>query len=101
MTKRDNSLHSNVYESTDCTSYSRNENIKHPLSYDLVADNGKGDSFYDVHPYHTKVPVSIIVSLIEHYTTLGELILDPFCGSGSGGLAARITRRRFHLYDLS
>lgn len=76
-------------------------NIKSPLTQDLVASNGKGDAFYDVHPYHTKVPVSIVVSLIEHYTSTGDLILDPFCGSGSTGLAARITCRRFYLFDLS
>jgi hypothetical protein len=44
------------------------------LDCDLVGENGKGDSFYNVHPYHTKVPVSIMVSLIEHYTKMKKCI---------------------------
>lgn len=74
---------------------------RRPLKRELVAGEGKGGQFYVVHPYHTKVPVSILKDLIEHYTDPGEVVLDPFCGSGSTGLASILTVRHFLISDLS
>ena len=73
---------------------------KHIKPYDTVADDydrppfaadikeGKNDQIYNVHSYHTKVPPRGIVPYILHYTKPGDLILDPFCGSGMTGVAA-------------
>ena len=62
---------------------------------------GKGSVFYRAHSYHTKVPVEGIVQLIEHYTDPGDVVLDPFCGSGQTGVAAVLTGRNAVLSDLS
>ena len=62
---------------------------------------GKGSVFYRAHSYHTKVPVEGLKQLIEHYTDPGEVVLDPFCGSGQTGVAAVLTGRRAVLSDLS
>jgi hypothetical protein len=43
-----------------------------------------------VHSYHTKVPPRGIIPYILHYTKPGDLILDPFCGSGMTGVAAQM-----------
>lgn len=51
----------------------------------------KGD--YNDHP--TVKPVGIIDHLIRLFTTEGQTILDPFMGSGSHGVAAKITGREF------
>jgi hypothetical protein len=51
---------------------------------------GKNNPIYSVHPYHTKVPPRGIVPYILHYTEPGDLILDPFCGSGMTGVAAQM-----------
>ena len=54
-----------------------------------------------VHSYHTKVPPQGIEPYIEHYTRPGEVILDPFCGSGMTGVAALKLSRSIILNDLS
>ena len=61
----------------------------------------RSDSLYGVHPYHTKVPPSVIETCIKEHTRPGDLVLDPFCGSGMTGVAAARTGRRAALNDLS
>jgi 16S rRNA G966 N2-methylase RsmD len=61
----------------------------------------KGSVFYRTHSYHTKVPPEGIVPLIEHYTDPGDVVVDPFCGSGMTGVAAMLSGRRAILSDLS
>jgi adenine-specific DNA methylase len=56
---------------------------------------------YNVHAYHTKVPVEAIGPYVEHYTVPGATVLDPFAGSGMTGLAAALRGRRAILNDLS
>jgi DNA modification methylase len=51
---------------------------------------GKNDPIYNAHSYHTKVPPRSIIPNILHYTRPGDLILDPFCGSGMTGVAAQM-----------
>ena len=46
-----------------------------------------------VHP--TQKPTSLMVWCIEKLTNPGDLILDPFCGSGTTGVACVQTGRRF------
>jgi len=73
--------------------------IDDSFAHDVQA--GKNTDIYDAHTYHTKVPPQGIIPFIEHYTHPGELILDPFCGSGMVGLAALTARRKALLIDLS
>jgi 16S rRNA G966 N2-methylase RsmD len=61
----------------------------------------KGSIYYRAHSYHTKVPPEGIVRLIEHYTDPGDIVVDPFCGSGMTGVAAMLTGRRGIISDLS
>lgn len=61
----------------------------------------KGSIFYRTHSYHTKVPPEGIVPMIEHYTAPGDVVLDPFCGSGMTGVACLLSGRRGLLSDLS
>jgi hypothetical protein len=46
-----------------------------------------------LHP--TQKPVAALKPLIEAFTQPGELVLDPFCGSGSTLLAAKILNRSY------
>lgn len=74
--------------------------------YDVEAHRGefvisKRHPVYAFHPYHTKVPPEAIRTLIEHYTSPGDLVLDGFAGSGMTGVAARECGRNAVLIDLS
>lgn len=62
---------------------------------------GKNSTTYRAHSYHTKVPPEAIVPLIEHYTRPGDVVLDPFCGSGMTGVAALRVGRHALLSDVS
>jgi len=58
-----------------------------PFAADIK--EGKNDPIYNAHSYHTKVPPRSIIPYILHYTKRGDLVLDPFCGSGMTGVAAQ------------
>lgn len=47
------------------------------------------------HDHPTQKAVRILTPLIESFTTRGQLVLDPFAGSGSSLVAAHITGRRY------
>jgi len=78
---------------------------RHARPYDPEADaydrapfasdikEGKNDPLYGAHSYHTKVPPRAIIPYILHYTEPGDVILDPFCGSGMTGVAALLCAR--------
>lgn len=50
--------------------------------------------------YPTEKPVRLLRPLISQSSRRGELVLDPFCGSGSMGRAARELGRRALLCDI-
>ncbi len=49
----------------------------------------------DARPHPTPKPLKMMTALIERLTSPGDLILDPFCGSGTTGVACIQTGRRF------
>ena len=51
----------------------------------------------EFHP--TQKPVGALIPLIEAYSAEGEVVLDPFAGSGSTGIAARECSRQFILIE--
>jgi 16S rRNA G966 N2-methylase RsmD len=62
---------------------------------------GRGDPVYMAHGYLTKVPVPAIMPFIEAYTQPGDVVVDPFAGSGMTGVAAAALGRRARLFDIS
>lgn len=57
-------------------------------------DNDRG-----LHP--TQKPIALFEYLIRTYTQPGDLVVDPFVGSGTTALAARNTGRRFVCGDFT
>jgi len=49
------------------------------------------------HP--TEKPVEVMRTLINTFSKPGDIVLDPFAGSGTTGVAARETSRRFILIE--
>ena len=60
---------------------------KNLLTFSNASQKGK------VHP--TQKPVALLEYLIKTYTQEGETVLDFTCGSGSTGVAAKNTNRKF------
>jgi DNA modification methylase len=86
---------------------------EHGTAYDAEVDSyqrdplvvhgrhGKGSAIYNAHAYHTKVPPEAIKAYLEHHTSPGDLVLDPFCGSGMTGVACLLAGRNAIISDLS
>ena len=76
-------------------------NVRAAVKLPEVVAVRRSDPVYNAHSYLTKVPVSAIVPFIEALTKPGDLVLDPFAGSGMTGVAAAMTGRKAHLVDIS
>ena len=50
-----------------------------------------------LHP--TQKPVSLLIPLLEAFSLPNDLVLDPFAGSGTTGVAAKRSQRRFILIE--
>jgi len=85
--------------------------LRHGKSYDpaspyhrepFAADvsEGKNDSIYLAHSYHTKVPHKAIMRYILHYTNPGDVVFDGFCGTGMTGVAAHFCGDRNVVQEL-
>lgn len=86
---------------------------KYGTTYDETTDNyhrepfvgdvseGKTESIYMAHTYHTKVPPAAITQFINHYCNPKDIVLDVFCGTGMTGVAASRAENHSILLDLS
>jgi DNA methylase len=73
--------------------------IAHPP--EMPMRGGKGTAVYLAHSYPTKVPPEAIEPLLRHFTRPGDIVCDPFAGSGMTGVAAMRLGRHAYLNDLS
>lgn len=60
--------------------------VKEPYAADV--SEGKSNSIYMAHAYHTKVPHPAIMRYLLHYTQPGDIVFDGFAGTGMTGVAA-------------
>ncbi len=52
-------------------------------------------------PHPAPFPLELPVRLILLYTNIEDVVLDPFMGSGTTALAAKLTQRHYVGYDIS
>jgi len=69
------------------------------LFNELIPETYKG--LYSMHKYWGKKPYNIVRSFIERYTEAGQIIMDPFCGSGVTAIEALFARRKAIAIDLN
>lgn len=70
-------------------------------AFDKSIDTKKTTAIYNMHTYWSKKPHDAIRQYIRHYTDPGDLVLDPFCGSGGTALAALMDGRKAIAIDRS
>jgi DNA modification methylase len=58
---------------------------------------GRSDDL-DAHP--TVKPTALVADAIRDVSGIGEIVLDPFCGSGTTILAAELTQRRARCIEI-
>lgn len=54
-----------------------------------------------IHKYWSRKPFQLVENCILKYTKENEIVLDPFCGSGSTGLGSVLNNRQYIGYDLN
>jgi len=50
--------------------------------------------------HETQKPLSLMLELVEDFSEPGELVWDPYCGSGTTGVACLLTGRRFLGHEM-
>jgi DNA modification methylase/ribosomal protein S27AE len=55
---------------------------------------------YAMHRYWARKPYNIVAEFIKYYTKPGEIVLDPFCGSGVTLVESLILRRKAIAVDI-
>ena len=70
-------------------------------AFDKPIESTKATAIYNMHSYWSKKPLDAIQQYIRHYTQPGDLVLDPFCGSGCTALAALMEGRKAIAIDRS
>jgi site-specific DNA-methyltransferase (adenine-specific) len=95
MVKRDKPIkgggmsNTDILGETNFKALKKTYNEKYPITIlDFPRELGR-----TIHP--TQKPVALFEYLIKTYTNEGELVLDPFAGSGTTALAARNLNRNF------
>ncbi|MHA2365849.1 MAG: DNA methyltransferase [Candidatus Hodarchaeales archaeon] len=61
----------------------------------------RSTKIFNMHSYWSKKPHKSISTFIEHYTKKGDIVFDPFCGSGGTLLSSILGERKAIGIDLS
>ena len=72
------------------TPYEEDTDDYHREPFAADVEENKHDLIYNIHSYHTKVPPKAIKKYIEHYTEVGDIVIDVFSGTGMTGVAAQM-----------
>lgn len=75
------------------------------MSYKSVWDFGReGKSNYSVHAigeYPSKIRPIVFAQIVERFSDMGDVILDPFCGCGTLAVEAKLQGRNSINFDIN
>jgi len=72
-----------------------------PIQRDIPAARQEAAHHYGVHPYFTRRPSNVVRAYLKHYSWAGDVVLDPFGGSGVTAIEAMLLGRRAIHNDLN
>ncbi len=70
-------------------------------AFNRPIETTKATAIYNMHVYWSKKPHLAIRQYIRHYTKPGDIVLDPFCGSGGTAVSALLDGRKAIAIDRS
>lgn len=75
--------------------------LNRPLLEEITAKKQSAKRHFGVHGYFTKQVWNVVQEYIQHFSQKGDLVLDPFGGSGVTAIEAMMTERRAIHLDLN
>ncbi len=84
----------------------RNHPDKNAISASKVGDDYERTNLWRIQPntnsaHPAAFPVELAQKVIRYYSFKGDVVMDPFAGSGTVGAAAASLGRRFVLFDIN
>src|SRR4030042_5206593 len=73
----------------------------HPILDAIPAARQQDARHYGVHPYFTRRPPNVVRAYIEQYSREGDVVLDPFGGTGVTAIEAMLLGRQAIHNDLN
>ena len=70
------------------------------INYPIKPEKEKSWHFKS-HPYFTKQASNVVATYIEHYSKIGDTILDPFGGTGVTAIEALRLKRKAVIVDIN
>lgn len=70
-------------------------------AFNQPIETTRAAAIYNMHVYWAKKPHQAIRQYIRHYTKPGDIVLDPFCGSGGTAVSALLDGRKAIAIDRS
>lgn len=75
--------------------------LNRPLLEEIPTKKQSAKRHFGVHGYFTKQAWNVVQEYIQHFSQKGDLVLDPFGGSGVTAIEAMMTERRAIHLDLN
>ena len=72
-----------------------------PILQAIPASRQEDARHYGVHPYFTRRPPNVVRAYIERYSQVGDVVLDPFGGTGVTAIEAFLLGRHAIQNDLN
>ncbi len=72
-----------------------------PIRQTIRPDKQSAKRHYGSHPYFTKRAWNVVQRYIQHFSRPGDLVLDPFGGSGVTAVESLVLRRKAYYLDIS